>query len=221
MTSSVDTRPDNATLPNFTEPLRVKRDQTYYNKHKEKLREVKPIVDTKAPATYMHLHLRLKKLQLEKERQTAIERDNKILLDKMSYVKRTRSGKNISNTNTKFKSLNREKRQRYLSRVTEENLAMLYRITDCQPEYSNKKWQQEWEIKQRYMKSICHFPKVEKRKSAKNKEGEKKTEDGDMEKDKGKGIVEESDGDENTKINRINSKKEKDATSMGGENRNV
>ena len=52
--------------------------------------DARPIVDTKAPQTYMHLHLKLKKLQLEEERLATIERDNRILLEKMSYIMRTR-----------------------------------------------------------------------------------------------------------------------------------
>lgn len=73
------------------------------------------MVDTKAPHTYMHLHLKPKKLQvlplttvvcilylhvsyffqflpfqLEEERLAVIERDNRILLEKMSATMRTR-----------------------------------------------------------------------------------------------------------------------------------
>jgi len=36
------------------------------------------------------MHLKLKKLQLEEERMSTIERDNRILLEKMSLVMRTR-----------------------------------------------------------------------------------------------------------------------------------
>jgi E3 ubiquitin-protein ligase TRIP12 len=38
----------------------------------------------------MHLHLKLKKLQLEEERLATIERDNRILLEKMSTIMRTK-----------------------------------------------------------------------------------------------------------------------------------
>lgn len=48
------------------------------------------MVDTRAPQTYVHMHLKLKKLQLEEERMSTIERDNRILLEKMSLIMRTR-----------------------------------------------------------------------------------------------------------------------------------
>lgn len=48
------------------------------------------MVDNKPPQTYVHMHLKMKKLQLEEERLSTIERDNRILLEKMSFVMRTR-----------------------------------------------------------------------------------------------------------------------------------
>ena len=48
------------------------------------------MIDTKPPETYMHLHLKLKKLQMEEERQATVERDNRILLEKMAHIMRTR-----------------------------------------------------------------------------------------------------------------------------------
>ena len=54
------------------------------------LKSVKSMVDTKAPQTYVHMHLKLKKLQLEEERMSTIERDNRLLLEKMSQIIRTR-----------------------------------------------------------------------------------------------------------------------------------
>lgn len=116
------------------------------------------MVDTKAPATYMHLHLKLKKLQLEEERLATIERDNRILLEKMSYIMRTR-GRVDNRNNYEYKSLNREKRQRELLRVTKENQAILLRIMVRKPEYSAHKWQREWEDNQQFIDNISHFPK--------------------------------------------------------------
>ena len=55
-----------------------------------KVQSVKSVVDTRAPQTYVHMHLKLKKLQLEEEKMSTIERDNRILLEKMSLIMRTR-----------------------------------------------------------------------------------------------------------------------------------
>jgi hypothetical protein len=59
-------------------------------------------------------------LQVEEERLAVVERDNRILLEKMSYIMRTK-GK-VDNWNQYLqKSLNKSSRQRELLRVTHEN----------------------------------------------------------------------------------------------------
>lgn len=50
----------------------------------------KSVIDNKPPQTYMHLHLKLKKLQIEEERLAEVERENRILLEKISYIMRTK-----------------------------------------------------------------------------------------------------------------------------------
>ena len=54
------------------------------------VRNARPMIDNKPPQTYMHLHLNLKKLQMEEERRGMVERDNGILLDKMARIMRTK-----------------------------------------------------------------------------------------------------------------------------------
>ena len=56
-------------------------------------------------------------------------------------------------------SLNREKRQRELLRLTRENQAILGRITQRKPEYSAESWANQWEEDQKFMDNISHFPK--------------------------------------------------------------
>ena len=68
----------------------------------------------------MHIHLKLKKLQVEEERLAVVERDNRILLEKMSWIMRTKG--QVDNWNHyKQKSLNKCTRQRELLRVSHEN----------------------------------------------------------------------------------------------------
>lgn len=148
----------NSILPTHNRLLQKKWDETYYNEHRRKVYTAQPMVDTRAPPTYMHLHLKLKKLQLEEERLATIERDNRILLEKMSYVMRTR-GRVDNRNNYEYKSLNREKRQRELLRLTRENQSILGRITQRKPEYSAESWAKQWEEDQKFMDNISHFPK--------------------------------------------------------------
>merc|ERR1719457_184663 len=84
------------------------------------------------------MHLKLKKLQIEEERMSTIERDNRLLLEKMSQIIRTRG--RVDNKNYyNYKSLNYEKRQRELTRVTRENQKILQKITGKDAEYSHQK----------------------------------------------------------------------------------
>ena len=83
------------------------------------------VIDNKPPQTYMHLHLKLKKMQLEEERLATVERDNRILLEKMSYIMHTK-GRVDNRNDYEHKSLNKTKRQRELLRVTHENQVCAY-----------------------------------------------------------------------------------------------
>lgn len=134
------------------------------------------MVDTRAPQTYMHLHLKLKKLQLEEERLATIERDNRILLEKMSYIMRTQ-GRIDNRNNYEYKSLNREKRQRELLRVTRENQTVLQRILNRKPEYDRTIWKKDWEKNLKFMDNISQYPQGWwEQKKAEEKEEEKEAE---------------------------------------------
>lgn len=54
--------------------------------HKERLKTIKAGVDNKQPQKYPHLQQNLKKQQLDEERFSTIERENYLLLDKMSHI---------------------------------------------------------------------------------------------------------------------------------------
>jgi len=116
------------------------------------------MVDTKAPQTYVHMHLKLKKLQIEEERMSTIERDNRLLLEKMSQIIRTRG--RVDNKNYySYKSLNYEKRQRELTRVTRENQKILQKITGKEAEYSHQKLEADWRKHEQMMDNIARYPK--------------------------------------------------------------
>ncbi|XP_053420087.1 uncharacterized protein CFAP97D2 [Nycticebus coucang] len=70
--------------------LQCKRERAYWD-HRSKVENAQPFVDTCAPPTFSHLHLKLKRLKLEQERLSTIERDNCLLLEKVASVMRTRA----------------------------------------------------------------------------------------------------------------------------------
>ncbi|XP_034859666.1 uncharacterized protein CFAP97D2 [Mirounga leonina] len=61
-----------------------------YQDHRRKVQDAQPLVDAHAPRSLSHLHLKLKKLKLEEERLATIDRDNRLLLAKLSCILRTR-----------------------------------------------------------------------------------------------------------------------------------
>ncbi|XP_071798985.1 uncharacterized protein [Asterias amurensis] len=147
-----------STLPCQSRILKQRWDKKYYDEHIQKVRSAQPMVDTKSPTTYVHLHLKLKKLQLEEERLAIIERDNRILLEKMSEIMRT-TGRVDHRNNYVHRSLNKEKRQRELLRVTRENQEILKRILAREPEYNHEEWAREWEENEAFMDNIARFPR--------------------------------------------------------------
>ncbi|XP_050778787.1 uncharacterized protein CFAP97D2 [Gopherus flavomarginatus] len=145
-------------LPCGNKYLQQKWDKANYEEHKKRIQTAKPVVDTTTPLTYGHLHLKLKKLKLEKERLSVIERDNHLLLEKMSCIMRTKG--RIDNKNYyQAKSLNREKREKELLRVSQENQAILNRITKCEPQYQVQRWHEDWQRVEKYMDSIARYPR--------------------------------------------------------------
>merc|ERR1719171_3393028 len=59
--------------------------------HIEKLRNMKPGIDMKAPKAYPHVSFNAKRMHMEAERNSAIERENKILLGKMYTIMNSES----------------------------------------------------------------------------------------------------------------------------------
>ncbi|KNC55170.1 uncharacterized protein AMSG_10782 [Thecamonas trahens ATCC 50062] len=128
--------------------------------HKKRLRSVRSRVDNGPPRQYLHLHLNLKKLQQEEERMSQIEKDNRILLGKMSAIMRQKN--TLDNRNARYKrgkpSLNRLKRKKELARITRENQRILSRIQSIQPTYNHVAWEQDRLRQQRMLANICEYP---------------------------------------------------------------
>ncbi|XP_070799671.1 uncharacterized protein CFAP97D2 [Pituophis catenifer annectens] len=144
-------------LPCGSKYLQQKWDKTTYEEHKKKILRAKPVVDTSAPPTYGHLHLKLRKLKLDKDRLSTIERDNHLLLKKISYIMKTEG--RVDNKNEYItKSLNREKQEQELFRINQENCAILERIAKCKSRYSIQKWSEDWRKTKNYMSSITRYP---------------------------------------------------------------
>ena len=117
------------------------------------------------------------------ERYTEIERENRILLEKMTNI--LQNPKGISHANAQLstmnpqaaqthsqqmsgsgsqtglhykKSLNREARKRELIKITRENQVILKRLQEKKPNYNVTKWAQEDQQRRKLLENICEFP---------------------------------------------------------------
>ncbi|XP_039734679.1 uncharacterized protein CFAP97D2 isoform X3 [Pteropus medius] len=128
-----------------------------YQNHRKKVRSAQPIVDTRAPLSLSHLHLNLKKLKLEEERLSVIDRDNRLLLEKMSCIMRSKGQTTNRNDYAHRRSLNREKREQELRTVQRENKIILGRITNSEPLYLAQRWQEDWTRTEKYRKALAKY----------------------------------------------------------------
>jgi len=127
--------------------------------HRQRLRAMKPQVDTTIPGVVHLDHLRnnLKREQLLEERYFEIDRENKILLQKMSDIMRhsTYTGERAKSGPP---SLNRDLRKTELMRITQENQAILKRIQKAQPIYNHVEWEDSYRCSEKYLRNKCEFP---------------------------------------------------------------
>ncbi|CAM4765773.1 unnamed protein product [Rotaria magnacalcarata] len=144
------------TIPASNRYLKKKWDEKYYSEHRILIRDARPSVDTRPPPTYMHLHMKLKKIQLEEERMATIERDNRILLEKMTHTMRTTGCVNNRN-DYESKSLNQEKRRRELLRVSKENETMIKRIMARKNDTDGENWKNSWSKNASYLDNIAKY----------------------------------------------------------------
>mmetsp|Transcript_2568 Transcript_2568/g.7095 ORF Transcript_2568/g.7095 Transcript_2568/m.7095 type:complete len:267 (+) Transcript_2568:83-883(+) len=133
--------------------------------HRKKLKEMRSYVDTTAPTTtrLSHLSENLKKQQLDEERYSQIERENYLLLDKMSYIMthpQLLDEKYMGAPVSYGKSLNKEFRKRELMRITEENQQILRRIQQKEPHYSHLEWEEKARRDDEYLRNCSEYPNM-------------------------------------------------------------
>merc|ERR1719188_592087 len=134
--------------------------------HKQRIRKMRPQVDTAAPhAIHMdHLRSNLKREQLLEDRYYEIDRENRILLQKMSDMMKQTG--HTPGAKSGPPSLNRDARKTELTRITQENQSILKRIQQAQPVYNHVAWEDSYRRSYAYLKNSAEYPVVLKRKSS-------------------------------------------------------
>ena len=127
--------------------------------HRDRLRKMKPAIDNKPPKRPSHLRNNAKREQMMEERFSKIERENRLLLEKMSHImqKDTMGLKNTSHAK-RGKSLNNPYRKKELQRITMENQHILKRIQRREPTYNHVAWEEDRKVHESYLRNICEYP---------------------------------------------------------------
>ena len=98
----------------------------------------------------------------QEERFANIEKDNRLLLEKMSFIIRNSSLDNhLEPQYQNFKSLNKDGRKAELQRVTRENKDLLRRIQHVEPAYDHLEWAEDARRHGEWLENLCEFPVVE------------------------------------------------------------
>lgn len=152
-------------LPTGSKLLAKKWQEKERQIHRDRLRNVKPTIDFKKPTKFKHLKSRAKKEQMLEDRYTEIERENRILLEKMTSIMQKPNRTTTSFSTDRFgpqtanpaKSLNRASRKQELLKITLENQAILRRLQDKGSNYNVAKWEHEHSERQELLKNISEY----------------------------------------------------------------
>ncbi|KAI8814539.1 hypothetical protein BJ742DRAFT_848715 [Cladochytrium replicatum] len=131
--------------------------------HLEKLAKARPTVDNAPPRIHMHLQLKLKRMQVEEDRIAQIERENRILLDKMSHIMKAEGNHKdytwMEDELSYGHSLNYVSRQQEHNKIDAENQAILQRLESKEPHYDHYRWLLERRQNLAYLQSISTYPR--------------------------------------------------------------
>lgn len=133
-----------------------------YDAHRARIKKVKPASDMTMPmtATMDHVRNNLKKEQLLEARYIEIDRENHILMRKMSEIMKKPNPYTAAPSHNNPTSLNKDGRRHELQRITKENQRLLKSIQDVQPVYNHKKWEEQFRHSGYLLRNCTTYPVV-------------------------------------------------------------
>ncbi|CAM9321261.1 unnamed protein product, partial [Ascophyllum nodosum] len=148
-------------MPVQNKPCYDRHVQKCQDNHRQRLAKMKPTVDCQPPSSMRTTpKTNAKKQWIMEDRYSQIERDNRLLLEKMSHIMR-KGGLDNFNNNAKYsKSLNKGARKKELQQITRENQRILHAIQQADPSYDHVKWAEEAQQNEVYMRNICQMPQA-------------------------------------------------------------
>lgn len=107
-----------------------------------------------------HFRTNLKKERLLEERYMEIDRENRVLLRKMSEAMRKPNRYAQDGAENRPVSLNRQGRKQELLRITKDNQRMLQAIQAVQPVYNHRRWEENFRKSEAHLRNCCAFPVI-------------------------------------------------------------
>ncbi|KAH7820742.1 uncharacterized protein MONOS_5376 [Monocercomonoides exilis] len=129
--------------------------------HLDKLRTIKSSIDCHNKANWTHLRTKSKKMQMDEERYCEIERDNALLLAKMSSISRGKGEIDAKEPDRYNKySMNIYVRTMEQSKIQSENQSIVNRIRERKGDFDHTKWDEDWKGTEQMIDRICEYPFV-------------------------------------------------------------
>lgn len=117
-----------------------------HDKHLRALQRVSSKVDHQAPKEHKHLQNKMKTKKLQEDRATEIQRENRVLLQKMLSLDAKQSDlqrEMLDNQRVGPRSLNSAVQRNELRRITENNQQLLTRLQGARGVYNTRTWEDE------------------------------------------------------------------------------
>ncbi|XP_044133044.1 sperm axonemal maintenance protein CFAP97D1-like [Bufo gargarizans] len=144
--------------------LQDKWDRNRYETHRKKVAMAVPAVDTKGSETPEHLLVNMKKIQMNKELQSLIEKQNLMHSKKLSAIHQSHGRVDNWNFYPQRSNLNAAHQRQNVNMISYENGNILERILRRESEYG--RWESEWEKVKRIQANISRYPQVTRRRGA-------------------------------------------------------
>lgn len=124
--------------------------------HTKRMRDIRPMVDNSAPRKPSTSN----KKELDRKRQYAvIERNNRLLLERLAECMMKKRIDNENTSASKFKrSLGDTGKRQELAKITAENYRLLKKIQDIEPTYNIAKWEDDSRQREIYLRNMTEFP---------------------------------------------------------------
>lgn len=136
--------------------VKKREHERFMEYHLGNIRHAKPLTRSPEPDP---LHINNSKKEYQKEvRFTEIERENRILLEKITGIMGKNKRKSFNETSKTNKSLNSGFRRRQLQGIEVENAKFLKRLQEKKSDYETTKYKEDWKKQMNAMKIMANYP---------------------------------------------------------------